>query len=54
MVEFKKKSFIINNWGIIKGVAKMDKRKVKRGKGESKEKRLKRIKNKRRQREGLL
>jgi hypothetical protein len=56
VVEFEneKKSLIIDDWGAIEGAAGTDGRRARRGKGESREKKLRRIEDKRRRREGLL
>ena len=52
--EFEKKSLTIDNWGAMEGAARTDGRKARGKKGESREKKLKRIEDKRRRKEGLL
>jgi len=50
----KKKSLIIDDWGAIEGAVRMDGRRARGEKGESREKKLRRMEDKRRRREGLL
>jgi len=49
-----KKSLIIDNWGAMEGAAGTDGRRARGGKGKSREKKLRRIEDKRRRKEGLL
>jgi len=50
----KKKSLTIDDWGVIEGAAGTDRRRARGEKGESREKKLRRMEDKRRRREGLL